>query len=249
MVNGLTAQERSAAQAQAPSAAPGRTWQPVTALAAVTGVAASAGLAVGRVRRLASADAQVPDRPAPLLNGKALLEAALAAARQETQALADATAKRLGAADAAIFQAQAGLLDDVGLITDTCQLMAAGHGAAWAWHEAVQAQAERLSALGNPMLAARAADLRDVGLRALRHMEPSLAGDSEQAATHGDPVVLIAADLAPSDTAALDIRRVAGLATTLGGPTCIRPSWRAPWDCRRSSPRARSCWILSTARR
>ena len=69
------------------------------------------------------------------------------------------------------------------------------------------------------MLAARAADLRDVGLRALRHMEPSLAGDSEQAATHGDPVVLIAADLAPSDTAALDIRRVAGLATTLGGPT------------------------------
>ena len=219
VVNGLTAQERSAAQAQAPSAAPGRTWQPVTALAAVTGVAASAGLAVGRVRRLASADAQVPDRPAPLLNGKALLEAALAAARQETQALADATAKRLGAADAAIFQAQAGLLDDVGLITDTCQLMAAGHGAAWAWHEAVQAQAERLSALGNPMLAARAADLRDVGLRALRHMEPSLAGDSEQAATHGDPVVLIAADLAPSDTAALDIRRVAGLATTLGGPT------------------------------
>ena len=219
MVNGLTAQERSAAQAQAPSAAPDRTWQPVTALAAVTGVAASAGLAIGRVRRLASADTQVPDRPAPLLNGKALLEAALAAARQETQALADATAKRLGAADAAIFQAQAGLLDDVGLITDTCQLMAAGHGAAWAWHQAVQAQAERLSALGNPMLAARAADLRDVGLRALRHMEPSLAGDSEQAATHGDPVVLIAADLAPSDTAALDIRRVAGLATTLGGPT------------------------------
>ncbi|WZB72267.1 HPr family phosphocarrier protein [Achromobacter xylosoxidans] len=96
VVNGLTAQERSAAQAQAPSVAPGRTWQPVTALAAVTGVAASAGLAVG-VRRLASADAQVPDRPAPLLNGKALLEAALAAARQETQALADATAKRLGA--------------------------------------------------------------------------------------------------------------------------------------------------------
>ena len=249
VVNGLTAQERSAAQAQAPSAAPGRTWQPVTALAAVTGVAASAGLAVGRVRRLASADAQVPDRPAPLLNGKALLEAALAAARQETQALADATAKRLGAADAAIFQAQAGLLDDVGLITDTCQLMAAGHGAAWAWHEAVQAQAERLSALGNPMLAARAADLRDVGLRALRHMEPSLAGDSEQAATHGDPVVLIAADLAPSDTAALISAAWPAWRRRWAAPPRIRPSWRAPWDCRRSSPRARSCWILSTARR
>ena len=71
---------------------------------------------------------------------------------------------------------------------------------------------------------------------------------TEQAATHGDPVVLIAADLAPSDTAALDIRRVAGLATTLGGPTS-HTAIRAPWDCRRSSPRARSCWILSTARR
>ena len=81
-------------------------------------------------RSAASADCQRrragARSPRAATQRQALLEAALAAARQETQAPADATAKRPGAADAAIFQAQAGLLDDVGLITDTRQLMAAG---------------------------------------------------------------------------------------------------------------------------
>ena len=128
VVNGLTAQERSAAQAQAPSAAPDRTWQPVTALAAVTGVAASAGLAIGRVRRLASADTQVPDRPRRYSTARRCWKPRwpLPARKRRPWPMPPR-----GAADAAIFQAQAGLLDDVGLITDTCQLMAAGHGAAW----------------------------------------------------------------------------------------------------------------------
>ena len=121
VVNGLTAQG-SAAQAQAPprQAGPGS-----PSPRSPPSRASRRGLAVGRAP---------PTRRCPIARRYSLLE----------RSQAWPMAKRLGAADAAIFQAQAGLLDDVGLITDTCQLMAAGHGAAWAWHEAVQAQAERL---------------------------------------------------------------------------------------------------------
>ena len=81
--------------------------------------------------------------------------------------------------------------------------MVEGHGVAWAWHEAVQRLADRLAALGNPLLAARAADLRDVGRRVLAKLAPDLALDAGKDAQR-DNEVLIATDLAPSDTATLN---------------------------------------------
>jgi phosphocarrier protein FPr len=130
----------------------------------------------------------------------------------------DDTARRLGPADAKIFKAQAELLNDSDLITLTCQLMVEGHGVAWSWNEAVERLAQKLAALGNPVLAARAADLRDVGQRVLAHLAPEL----ELATLANLPdhkVILAAADLSPSDTASLDMARIAGLAIAQGGPT------------------------------
>ena len=43
-----------------------------------------------------------------------------------------------------------------------------------AWNAAVERMAGQLSALGNPVLAARAADLRDVGRRVLAQIDPAL---------------------------------------------------------------------------
>jgi len=110
------------------------------------------------------------------------------------------------------------LLDDTDLITLTCQLMVEGHGVAWSWHQAIDRMAGQLSALGNPVLAARAADLHDVGRRVLAHIDPGLSVGT-LADLPEQPCVLVATDLSPSDTATLDISRVAGIATALGGPT------------------------------
>ncbi|WP_327500206.1 phosphoenolpyruvate-utilizing N-terminal domain-containing protein, partial [Xanthomonas perforans] len=87
--------------------------------------------------RLRAAQTEVADQPVGLGDGGALLHDALTRTRQQLAAIQDDTQRRLGASDAAIFKAQAELLNDTDLITRTCQLMVEGHGVAWSWHQAV----------------------------------------------------------------------------------------------------------------
>ncbi|WP_428309503.1 phosphoenolpyruvate--protein phosphotransferase [Hydrocarboniphaga sp.] len=219
VINGITAQEKADAETAAKrAAAPALGWSPPQAPAAIAGIGASPGLAIGVVHRLSANQAPIPDHPLPLSQGGELLHEALNVTRLQLKAVADDTARRLGAADAAIFKAQAELLNDTDLITLTCQLMVEGHGVAWSWNQAVERMAGKLSALGNAVLAGRAADLRDVGRRVLTQIDPSLHGGD---ATKELPAncILVAADLSPSDTATLDPQRVVGLATAQGGPT------------------------------
>lgn len=224
VVTRLTAQEKADAARAAEKAAaaandgPLKGWTPVSAPRLVAGVAASPGLAIGKIHILAATEAEVPDDPVDLVAGGALLNGALVRTRAQMAALIDETTRRLGAGDAAIFTAQAGLLDDTDLITLTCQIMVEGHGVAWSWHQAVERMATRLASLGNPILAARAADLRDVGRRVLAQIDPDL-GTGTLGDLPDEPCILVASDLSPSDTATLDIDRVAGIATALGGPT------------------------------
>ncbi len=210
--------EAARAAQKAAAAVPVQGWKPVGTPAMIAGVAASPGLAIGTVHVLASAELEVVDHPVDLATGGALLEGALVRTRAQMQGLIDDTTRRLGAGDAAIFKAQATLLDDTDLITLTCQLMVEGHGVAWAWHQAIERMAGQLSALGNPVLAARSADLRDIGRRVLAQIDPGL-GLGTLDDLPDAPCILVAGDLAPSDTAALDTNRVAGIATALGGPT------------------------------
>ena len=224
VMNRLSAAEEAEAEKarQAKAQAASRSaWQPAGRPPSLQGISASPGLAIGTLRVRRAANIAVPDRPAPLAEGADALDEALAATRAELLQLAQDTAARIGKAEGGIFRAQAELLGDTGLIAQACQRMAQGHGAAWSWHEAVQAAASQLASVGSPLLAARAADLRDAGLRVLRKLAPELEqlnppGGQEQG---GENLVIAAADLTPSDTAALDLRQVAGLCTAQGGPS------------------------------
>lgn len=219
VITGLTGQEKSdAAKAAERADVPVRGWSPPGAPQAIAGIGASPGIAIGIVHLLAAAKDDIPDDPVQLTEGGNLLHEALSVTRQQMVALVDDTTRRLGAADAAIFKAQGELLNDSDLITLTCQLMVEGHGVAWAWNQAIARMASRLTALGNPVLAARAADLRDVGRRVLSRLHPALKTGS-LANVPNAPCIIVASDLSPSDTAGLDKDRVIGLATALGGPT------------------------------
>lgn len=219
VMDGLSVQEQAdAAQAAARAAERAPDWSPPGAPAYIAGVAASPGLAIGTLRKVSAVEAEIPDRPVALTEGGAMLDAALSTTRFQLRALADDTARRVGESEAGIFRAQSELLNDTDLITLTCQLMVEGHGPAWAWNAAVDRIAAGLSALGNPVLAARAADLHDVGRRVLTVLEPTLKSDALSGLPDA-PTVLVASDLSPSDTAALNVDKVAGLITALGGPT------------------------------
>ncbi|GAA0532821.1 phosphocarrier protein FPr [Rhizomicrobium palustre] len=219
----LAAQEiADAKRAAEKSAAKLPGWTPPGNPIAISGVAAAPGLAIGRLHILRGASEAVPDHPVPLTEGGSMIDAALTATRSRLKALADDTTRRLGASEAAIFKAQAELLNDTDLITRACQLMVEGHGPAWSWNAAVEDIASKLASLNNPVLAGRAADLRDVGRQVLLVLEPGLARSElchDVPPTLEEKCILVAKDLSPSDTAALDSAIVAGIVTAEGGPT------------------------------
>lgn len=219
-ITGISGREKAdAARAEERRAAArsGAGWVPPGSPETVEGVPAAPGLAIGRLHRLMAGPVVVPDLPVDLATAADRLHDALARTRQQLRALADDTARRLGQHDAAIFHAQQALLDDPDLVTRASQRLVEGHGLAWSWNAAVEETAARLSGLGNAVLAARAADLRDVGSRVLAQIDPALARPGPAEVPQG--AILLADDLSPSDTAGLDADRVAGLVTVQGGPT------------------------------
>lgn len=137
-------------------------------------------------------------------------------AKQTVEGVAAEVKTRLGASKAAIFQAHAELLNDNTLIQATVRQIFAGHGAAWAWQQVIAERVAQMEKLDDPLLAARAVDLSDVGQRVLRKM----LGLPSPAPISGDePIILVAHDLTPSDTAALETDAVRGFCTATGGPT------------------------------
>src|SRR2546423_5249788 len=78
--------------------------------------------------------------------------------------------------------------------------------------------ASTLEALDNPLLAGRAVDVRDATSRALRHLSGQVAAKQDLSRLN-QPVILIAQDLTPSDTASLRPETVLGICTIQGGPT------------------------------
>ncbi len=116
---------------------------------------------------------------------------------------------------AAIFAAHAELLDDPDFLEIANSAIAKGKSAAFAWKNAAKLHAERLAALRNELLAQRANDVRDVGLRVLE----LLTGVTRMAPRYPEGSILIAEDLTPSDTATMEGGAVVGFATVRGGAT------------------------------
>lgn len=183
----------------------------------ISGVAASAGVAIGRLALYTPGAPEVITYPAADWAAEwARLHEALQTVAAELAALQAETARRVGSADAAIFEAHRLLVLDPDLHAAAREhLRDDGVNAEAAWQATFLATAARFEALPDPYLAARAADVRDVGQRVLRHMlgAPPPAFDFE------NPVILAAADLTPSDAARLPRERVLGLITAVGGAT------------------------------
>jgi phosphocarrier protein FPr len=161
---------------------------------ALVGLPAAPGIALGPVRHLRSAELQLPNHAAadPEQEWR-VLEAALDRVRQDLGATRDAVSVRAGDYEASIFDAHLLFLEDEELVGD----------ARGAW--------ERLD---DDYLRARAEDLAAVGRQVLER----LLGQAP-AAVPSAPGIVVAPDLAPAQTAALEPSVVQGIATAYGGPT------------------------------
>lgn len=133
---------------------------------------------------------------------------AVAADLQERAGRAEGAAREV--IEAAIQMAQ-----DPTLADDVSSRIDAGTTGERAVFEAFRSFQDQLVALGG-YLAERAADLGDVSQRIVAQ----LRGVSVPGVPDSDaPFILLARDLAPADTALLDLDKVLGLITRDGGPT------------------------------
>lgn len=179
------------------------------------GVPAVPGIAIGPVFRLCRASIQINDDSSGAALESERLRRALVDAAGQLVALREQVIQRAGPEEAAIFDVHHELIADAELHTDVFARIGAGQSAAAAWQAATINAAEAMAALPDPTLAGRAADLRDAGERVLR----LLSGEPAPTANFPpEPVVLLAYDLSPSETAALDPQRVLGFCTAVGGP-------------------------------
>lgn len=207
----VTAAAVHAAPAAPAAAAPARELAPHQ----LGGVIASPGFALGTTARFEHGVGEIHEQGEGEILERRALDAALHAVIGDIEA-AVAEAERRGLADqAGIYAAHHALAEDPEMLAQAQTLIAAGKSAAYAWRAAAQAQCEALIATGNPLLASRANDLRDVERQVLR----KLAGDAAAAPELPPHAVLLADDLLPSDFPALERAGVAAIVTAHGGPT------------------------------
>jgi len=136
---------------------------------------------------------------------------------EEISTHADEAAARLGDKYGAIFQAHLELAQDPLVLSEIEDLVTKQFRSAESAVQAVlQKQARTLESLDNPYLKERAADLYDLERGLLRHLSGQLA-NSPLVLT--EPVIILAHNLTPSQTALLDPKFVKAFATEVGGPT------------------------------
>lgn len=198
------------------------------ALTVLRGVCASPGSALGQIMQIAEPVLEVKEFGAGVHIEREALANALIEADMALQHLCDIAT---GDAQADIFKAHQALLEDPGLIDEAQALIAQGKSAAFAWRAATESTAALFQQLGSPLLAERAADLADVGVRVLK----LILGIGEQALALPAGTILIAEQLTPSQTAGLDTNKVLGLATVGGGATShvaiLARAWGLPAIC------------------
>lgn len=182
----------------------------------IPGIVASPGLAIAPVyqfkhgRIIVESTAKDPDAETTKL------KQAMEAGKMELEELYQDVKIRSGAGRAEIFLAHKEFLEDPESWNGSVELIRKGHSAGWSWQQTCEQRAGALEKIEDPLLAARATDLRDVGRRVLRLLADKL---EEAPQMPKKAFILIAEDLTPSDTANLDPALTVGFCTSAGGPT------------------------------
>ncbi|GAK42234.1 phosphoenolpyruvate--protein phosphotransferase [Paenibacillus urinalis] len=184
----------------------------------VSGIAASAGIAIARAFILEHPDYSVEKRSITDVDAEiAKLEAALEKSEAELQAIKARTLQELGEKKAEIFESHLLILNDPELIDPVkSKISDEKVNAEFALEETAATFIQMFENMKSAYLQERAADMRDVTKRVLGHL---LGLQVVNPAEISEEVIVLAEDLTPSDTAQLNRKYVLGFATNIGGRT------------------------------
>lgn len=185
------------------------------------GIPVSAGVAIGPVLVLDTEGYRIPSRlvrPTEVESEVARLHCALAASARETRDNQQAVDAQLGKRYGAIFAAHALFFEDPALVEEIEHLIREQQYAAeYAVSKVTRRYATAFQNLkGNLGLSSRSADVYDIERKLLSHL---LGKRREDLANLTEPVILLAHDLTPSETARFDPAKIIGFATEAGGRT------------------------------
>jgi len=186
----------------------------------ISGILASPGIAFGNalllkedeivISRKKISDDQVEQEVQRFLDGRSKAAAQLEAIRIKA-------GETFGEEKAAIFEGHIMLLEDEELEQEIIDLIKKDHATAdAAAHSVIEGQAVALEELDDEYLKERAADVRDIGKRLLQNILGLHIVDLSAIA---DESILVAKDLTPSETAQLNLKKVLGFITDIGGRT------------------------------
>ncbi|MEX5508241.1 phosphoenolpyruvate--protein phosphotransferase [Pseudomonas paralactis] len=178
------------------------------------GVCAAPGLVCGPLFRLTGIELPEDTGNHSADEQQQRLDTALEQVRDEIRSTLDHARQRKNVEEEDIFAAHLALLEDPTLLEAATDAIAHGSAATHAWRDAIQAQCAVLLALGKPLFAERANDLRDLQQRVLR----ALLGEAWHFELPAGSIVS-AHELTPSDLLQLSEQQAAGICMAEGGAT------------------------------
>ena len=186
----------------------------------IQGISGSRGVAVGNVYRYIQEEIVIPDYT--VAEDKVEEEigkfaAAMAATLKQLDTIRQKALEEMGPEEAAIFEAHMQIAQDPSLSDGIKSLVESSHtNVVAATAQTIETFANIFLGMEDAYMHERGADIKDIGDRLMRNM----LGMNPRGLSHiSGEVILVAQDLAPSDTASLDKNVVKGIVTAAGGPT------------------------------
>ena len=185
---------------------------------AFKGTGASPGIALGKALVVEHKELVIEKRTINDVDAEiAKLREAIQVSKTELEKVKEKAAKELGEAEAEIFGAHLLVLEDPEL-TGAAESKIADEkvNADFALNEIKEMFVAMFESMDNEYMRERAADIKDVTNRVLRHL---LGIKVVDLSALDEEVVLVAHDLTPSDTATMNKKMVLGFLTNIGGRT------------------------------
>ncbi|WP_413737671.1 phosphoenolpyruvate-protein phosphotransferase PtsI [Sodalis sp. RH21] len=186
----------------------------------ISGILASPGIAFGKALLLKEDDIVINRKKISASQVEQEIERFLAGrtkASAQLEAIKTKAGETFGEEKEAIFEGHIMLLEDEELEQDIIALIKDDLATAdAAVYNVIETQAKALEELDDEYLKERATDVRDIGKRLLRNI---LGMPIIDLSSISEEVVLVATDLTPSETAQLNLDKVLGFVTDLGGRT------------------------------
>ncbi|KPI49251.1 phosphoenolpyruvate-protein phosphotransferase [Clostridioides difficile] len=185
---------------------------------AYKGIGASPGVALGKALVVEHSELVIEKKSIDNVEAEITkLENAVAVSKEELIKVKEKASEELGAEEAEIFEAHLLVLEDPELIGSAIdKIKTESVNAEYALNEIKEMFVSMFESMDNEYMKERAADIKDVTNRILRHI---LGIKVVDLSALSEEVVLIAHDLTPSDTATMNKKMVLGFLTDIGGRT------------------------------